>query len=82
MSVVFYQSLSIYNYYRTLDNSGTVIRNLSAEDFAGTGLTLTADAVTNCIAVDSQGGLNDFSKCGGLKNVACQYSTLLTGSPE
>jgi hypothetical protein len=57
-----------------------MIRNLSAADFDNTGLSMTADAVTNCMAIDSQGGLNDFSKCGSLKNVACQYHTLLTGN--
>ena len=65
----------------TLDNSGTLIRNLSSNDFdKPDGISLTVDAVTACIAVDSQSILNDFSKCTDLKNVICQFDNLLTGS--
>ena len=40
---------------------------------------MTVDSVTACMAVDTSGGVNDFSKCGELKNVVCQYSTIITG---
>ena len=65
----------------TLDNSGTMIRNLSSNDFdKSDGISMTVDAVTACIAVDSQSSLNDFSKCTDLKNVVCQFDNLLIGA--
>ena len=57
-----------------------MIRNLTSDDFdKADGISLTVDAVTNCIAVDTQNVLNDFSKCGDLKNVICQFDNLLIG---
>jgi hypothetical protein len=38
----------------TLGNSGTDIRNLSADDFDKNGISMTNDAGTNCMAIDAQ----------------------------
>jgi hypothetical protein len=42
---------------------------------------MTADAVTACMGIDSQGGINDFSKCSDLKSVVCQFDNILIGRP-
>ena len=37
-----------------LDNTGTEIRNLSADDFDKNGISMTNDAGTSCMAIDAQ----------------------------